>query len=130
MITDILQSLLNGWYFLAAPPRVAEDAPLRERERVRLGQLTSNALLIDFIEILIGFGVAFTSQPGILLPLFGDLVLLIICTVLNRCGKTRISGILIITSIELTMWGDILGRVAQHKLGSFELPLFDFLVQP
>jgi hypothetical protein len=41
--------LLGWWYRFTAPPEVPDDAPLREREIVRRGKLTSATLLIELI---------------------------------------------------------------------------------
>src|SRR5947209_13120532 len=88
--------LIGWWYSIAAPkaPPNAETLPLREREFLRRGKLTSIALLIEFIEMLIAIGAGIQDPNKALLPiLFSIITVLIIATALNRFRRLTPAGI-------------------------------------
>ncbi len=121
---------LRWWYNIAAPRDVADDAPLRERERVRIGKLTSLAL---FIEIII-MGIASystTEDPNklLLVAYLGIVLSLLIAMMFNRSGKIRIAGVIVVVMIEIGMLLTIVG-VPHGQFSSFNLPIFALFIQP
>ncbi len=122
--------VLRWWYNIAAPPDVASDAPLKERERTRIGKLTSLALLIELIEMGIA-AYSTTEDPNRLLPIayLGIVLSLLIAMIFNRSGKTRIASILVVVMIEVGMLLTIIG-VPHEQLSSFNLPIFALFIQP
>ena len=121
---------LRWWYNIAAPRDVADDAPLRARERVRIGKLTSLALLIEIIEMGIA-GYSTTEDPNKLLPIVysGIVLSLLIAMIFNRSGKIRIAGVLVVIMIEIGMLLTIVG-VPHGQFSSFNLPVFALFIQP
>ncbi len=121
---------LRWWYNIAAPRDVADDAPLKERERVRIGKLTSLAL---FIEIII-MGIASystTEDPNklLLIAYLGIVLSLLIAMMFNRSGKIRIAGVIVVVMIEIGMLLTIVG-VPHGQFSSFNLPIFALFIQP
>ncbi|MBA2679734.1 MAG: hypothetical protein H0U76_15215 [Ktedonobacteraceae bacterium] len=121
---------LRWWYTLAAPRDVAEDAPLRERERVRIGKLTSLALLIEIIAMGIA-GYSTTEDPNQLLPIvyLGIVLSLLIAMMFNRSGKIKVAGILVVVMIEIGLLLTIVG-IPHGQFSSFNLPIFALFIQP
>lgn len=122
--------LLGWWYRIAAPPEVPADAPLHEREAVRIGKLTSATLLSEFIYITIVIGVGLTNNPHLLPVLIANYVMLLIATVCNRLRRTWLAAIMAFSTIEIGMFFNIISLAMVGQLGSSNLPLFDILVQP
>src|SRR3989442_12223684 len=94
---------IRWWYRLAAPPTPAqaEELPLKDREFLRRGKLTSIALLIELIELILAFGPATqdgtkTSAPLILV----SMGVILIAAWLNRSRKRLLAGLLVITVME------------------------------
>ncbi len=124
---------IRWWYKLAAPkaPPDAEALPLREREFLRRGKLTSIALLIELIEMFIAIGAGIQDPNKGLLPiLFTIIGVLIIAAILNRFRKLTTAGIVTIVVVEVGMIGNILGGAVNGHLGTFQLPLLCLLAQP
>lgn len=121
---------LRWWYNIAAPPDVASDAPLKERERAHVGKLTSLALFIELIEMGIA-GYSTTEDPNRLLPIayLGIVTSLLIAMLFNRSGKIKTAGILVVVMIEVGMLLTIFG-VPNEQLSSFNLPIFGLFIQP
>jgi hypothetical protein len=121
---------LRWWYTIAAPRDVSDDAPLRERERVRIGKLTSLALFIEIIEMGIA-GYSTTEDPNKLLPLvyLGIVLSLFVAMLFNRNGKIRIAGVLVVVMIEIGMLLTITG-VPNGQFSSFNLPILALFIQP
>ncbi len=121
---------LRWWYNMSAPPDVPKDAPLKEREHVRIGKITSLALFIELIEMGIA-GYSTTEDPNKLMPFayLGIVAALLLALLCNRQGKIRIAGVLVVVMLECAMLLTILG-VPNHQLSSFNLPLFGLFIQP
>jgi hypothetical protein len=125
-----LDHLLGWWYRLTAPPEVAADAPLREREAVRIGKLTSATLLFEIIYITIVIGVAFTNNPRLLPVLIANYVMAGIGIICNRFYRTSLAAVVAFSTIEIGMFYNIISLAMAGLLGSSNLPLFDILVIP
>ena len=94
---------IRWWYALAAPriPPDTMELPLTEREFLRRGKLTSIALLIELIELLLTFGPATqdgtkTSAPIILV----SIGVIIVAVFLNRTRKRLLAGLLVLMIME------------------------------
>ena len=122
--------LFSWWYRIAAPPNVPADAPLKKRESVRIGKLTSLVLLIEYIYITIVVGTGLTNNPALLNILIANYVCITIGVIFNRLGRTRISAAFAFLTIELGMIVNLLNVSAAGGLSSFNLPLLDILAQP
>jgi hypothetical protein len=125
-----LDNLLGWWYRFTAPPEVPASAPLREREAVRIGKLTSATLLFEIIYITIVIGVAFTNNPHLLPVLIANYVMTAIGIVCNRFYRTSLAAIVAFSTIEIGMFYNIFSLSMAGLLGSYNLPLFDILVIP
>src|SRR5579864_921868 len=96
------EKLFGWWYRIAAPPEVPDDAPLRNRMRVRSGRLTSMIILFEMIAALITLMVLIIQDNVFATPIVGMvLVTLIIGMGLNRLGKTTAAGVLLIVVEEV-----------------------------
>lgn len=122
--------VLGWWYRIAAPPDVPEDAPLRDREIVRVGKLNSAALLIMFIYITIVVGVGLTSNPKLLPILIGNYIAIFVAILLNRWRKATLAAWITFLTLEFGMILNIMNLSSTGGLSSFNLSLFDILVQP
>lgn len=133
---------IRWWYVLAAPavPENAENLPLHDREFLRKGKLTSLAMLIEILLMLIAVvPAAVTSPPNqtgashlnvnliilILLPV----VFTTISALFNRAGKLLFASVLVIISLEVI---EIVAGVAglTSNLGVMELLLIFILIHP
>ncbi len=102
--------LFSWWYRIAAPPEVPDNAPLRDRMRVRSGKLTSMIILFEIIAALVTFIVLIIENNLFATPIVGAvLITLIIGAVLNHLGKTTIAGILLVVTEEIGVTASILG---------------------
>jgi hypothetical protein len=121
---------LRWWYKLGAPRNVTADAPLKARERVRIGKIISLALFIELIEIGMA-AFSMTEDPNKLLVFayLGMVGTLLIALLLNKWGKVWIAGILVVGMIEAAMVLTIFG-VPHQQLDTFNLPLFALFIQP
>ena len=105
--------LFGWWYRIAAPPEVPDDAPLRNRMRVRSGKLTSMIILFEIIAALVTFIVLIIQNNVFATPIVGIvLITLIIGMALNRLGKTTTAGVLLIVVEEIGVIASILGILA------------------
>jgi hypothetical protein len=127
---NMTDRLLGWWYRIAAPPDVPEDAPLREREIVRRGKLTSATLLIEYIFITIVIGVAFTNNPGLLPLLIANYTMITVGVICNRYRRTELAAIVAFFTLEISMIWNIVSLSLAKGLSSFNLSLLDILVQP
>lgn len=125
-----LDHLLGWWYRMAAPSAAPADAPLREREAVRIGKLTAATLLFEFLYITIVIGVAFTNNPHLLPVLVTNYVMILIGVVCNRFRLVRLAAIVAFSTLEGGMLYNIYSLAMVGQLNSSNLPLFDILVQP
>lgn len=121
---------LGWWYRIGAPPNVSNDAPLKERERVRIGKITSLALFIELIEMGIAGG-SIAEDPNKVLPFgyLGIVIALFIALLFNRRGNTTVAGIISVVMIEFAMVLTILG-IPNQTLDAFNLPLLELFIQP
>jgi len=116
--------LLGWWYRIAAPPEVSDEAPLRDRMRVRSGRLTSVIFLVEIIFSIVGLiGSVLNTPYGIPLVLV-TLITLIIGTILNRRGKTILAGVIVIVILTAGLALGIL--FTPGGLTASLLPIFDF----
>lgn len=119
---------LFGWWFrIAAPPDVPADAPLQKRESVRIGKLTSLALLIEFIYITIVVGVGLTNNRALLPILIGNYVAIIAGVILNHMGRTRLAAVVAFLTLEAGMILNIMNVSAAGGFSTFNLSLLDIL---
>ena len=125
-----VKGVLRLWYTIGAPPAVPDNAPLKERERVRIGRLVSLAILIELIEMGIA-GFSTTEDPNKLLPFayLGIVAMLLLALFLNRWKQTWQAGILVVGMIEAAMVLTIFG-IPHQQLNSFNLPLFELFIEP
>ncbi len=119
---------LEWWYRLTAPPEVAIDASLAERERARRARLSSTILLVLLLSLLASLiGAFLQSDRTLLFVLLPSFLVSILVLTLNRFGKVLTAGIILVFGFEL---GHIAGLVGNpHGLGARDLPGFDFLVE-
>jgi hypothetical protein len=121
---------LRWWYAIGAPPNVPQDAPLRERERVRIGKVTSLALFIELIEMgIAGFSTREDPNKILAFGYLGIVLALLLALLLNRSRRTTFAGVLVVVMLEIAMGLTIFG-VPHQQLTSFNLPLFELFIQP
>ncbi len=121
---------LRWWYAIGAPPNVLHDAPLRERERVRIGKVTSLALFIELIEMgIAGFSTREDPNKILAFGYLGIVLALLLALILNRSRRTTFAGVLVVVMLEVAMMLTIFG-VPHQQLTSFNLPLFELFIQP
>ena len=125
-----IDHLLGWWYRIAAPPEVAADAPIPEREAVRIGKLTSAILLFELIYITIVIGVAFTSNPSLLPVLVANYLMILLGVICNRSRRTWLAAIVSFSTLEIGMLFNIVNLAMAGHFDSSNLSLFDALVQP
>jgi hypothetical protein len=120
--------LLNWWYRLTAPPEVAPDASLAQRERVRRGQLSSTILLVMLLFTLTSLGAALLEgNRSLLFIMLPSLAVSIIVLILNRLGKGLTAGIILVAGFEVGYIVSLLRTPG--GLGASVLPRFDLLVE-
>ena len=121
---------LHWWYAIGAPPNVPQDAPLKDRERARIGKVTSLALFIELIEMAIA-GFSTTEDPNKILAFgyVGIVLALLFALLLNRSRRTTFAGVLVVVMLEIAMMLTIFG-IPHQQLTSFSLPLFELFIQP
>jgi hypothetical protein len=127
---NVSDRLFGWWYALTASPVVSDDAPLRERENVRISKLTSATLLFEIVYITIVIGVAFTNNPHLLPVLIINYLCILIGIVCNRLRYARLAAILAFSTLEIGMFYNIFNLSMAGALNSYNLPLFDILVIP
>src|SRR5579884_3560042 len=98
---SLADRMFGWWYRIAAPPEVPDEAPLRDRMRVRRGKLTSVIFLIELINTLLNLIVVLKDAPFAVPPLVVLLVTMLLGIILNRAGKTVVAGTLIIVVFEV-----------------------------
>jgi len=119
---------LNWWYRLTAPPEVAQDASLAERERVRRGRLSSTILLVMLLFTLSSLVAALLEgNRSLLFILLPSLTVSIIVLILNRLGKGMTAGILLVAGFEFGYIFSLLKT--SGGLAVSDLPRFDLLVE-
>jgi hypothetical protein len=126
----LVDRLFGWWYRIAIPPEVPDDAPLRDRMRVRSGKLTGMIILFEMLIALVTLIVVIIEKNTFDAPVIGVcLITLIIGVVLNRQGKTTAAGILVIILEEIGVIVSILG------VGNVRIPVdsaslidFDFFI--
>ena len=125
-----VKGVLRWWYIIGAPPEVSTNAPLKDRERVRIGKLVSLAIFIELIEMGIA-GFSTTEDPNKMLPFayLGIVLTLLLALFLNRWKKTWLAGILVVGMIEAAMVLTIFG-IPHQQLDAFNLPLFELFIEP
>lgn len=120
--------MLDWWHRLTAPPEVAPDASLAERERVRRGQLSSTILLVMLLFTLSSLAAALIEgNRSLLFIMLPSLVVSIIVLLLNRLGKGLTAGIILVTGFELGYIVSLLRTPG--GLAVSDLPRFDLLVE-
>jgi len=91
--------MFGWWYVVAAPPAVPDDAPLYEREFHRRARFTCIILLIEIVYHFGILGVKFT--PSTLTAVVVSMIVLVWGVFLNRLGKTRAAGIMVLVTTEV-----------------------------
>src|SRR5690349_11656888 len=125
---SLADRLFGWWYRIAAPPEVSDEAPLRDRMRVRSGKLTSVIFLIQILVFLGNLIVTIKDAPFAVPPVAITLVLILSGVFLNRRGKTTFAGIIVLFALEVGLIISIL--VAPGGLSPFTLSIFDFFTVP
>jgi hypothetical protein len=124
--------LLARWYRWFTPlPPVGRFATLKEREQIRRSRLASIILAVQlvFIELPVIPVVSAAPNHAIVLPwLYGCIAALLLAIFFNRRGNLTSAGVLMVTSIEVTVIIKML--TVPGGLSVFSLPQFDILVQP
>jgi prefoldin subunit 5 len=121
-------SYLEWWYRLTAPPEVASNASVAERERARRARLSSTILFVLLLSLFASLiGAILQSDRTLLFVLLPSFLVSIVVLALNRLGKVLTAGIILVSGFEL---GHIAGLVGNpHGLAASDLPGFDFLVE-
>ena len=123
---------IRWWYALAAP-RIPPDTmglPLAEREFLRRGKLTSIALLIELIELLLTFGPATHDGTKISAPMIlFSIGVIIVAVFLNRARKRLLAGLLVLMVMEAGMVS-LVAAPPGGQLGVTQIPFIFLLVQP
>src|SRR5689334_17793798 len=123
--------LLGWWLNLTAPPRLADDASIKQKERVRKAELTSFSILAIFILVvgLVTNGKAdlATGESVALMAFF-----LLIAAILNRRGHTTAAAYLIpsvfmLLDISAIVQSTSATSVPTGELSIAMLPAYDLL---
>jgi len=118
--------LLEWWYRIAAPAEVPDEAPLRERMRVRSGRLTSVIFLFQAVFLTSSLITTIIGAP-LAAPAVGiTLVATIVGIFLNRVGKTTAAGILFIIVMIVGLIAAIL--FTPGGLSPSSLPILDIFL--
>jgi hypothetical protein len=125
---SLADRMFGWWYRIAAPPVVSDEAPLKDRMRVRSGRLTSVIFLVEFIFSLISLIVVLKDAPFAAPAIAILLGVIVLGMFLNRGGKTTLAGILVLSALELGLLLNIL--VSPGGLSPFVLSIFDFFAIP
>lgn len=122
---------IRWWYFLAAPPAPAygEELPLKEREFLRRGKLTSIALLIELIELIVQAIPAAHDGTNAFPFILLSIAFLVIAVILNRASKLLFAGLLVIVVLEAGMIS-VLALPPAIPLTLAQIPFVFLLVQP
>lgn len=96
---------IRWWYFLAAPPAPphAEELPLKEREFLRRGKLTSIALLIELVELTIQLIPSIHDGTNAFIFILASIAFLVVAVILNRARKLLFAGLLTMFVLEAGM---------------------------
>ena len=97
--TNTIDRLFGWWYAIAAPPFVAEDASLQQREKARRARFMSLILLVEIIYTTISLNGGFIADIVISITILSFVVGIF----LNRMGKTSAAGILVLVVTELSI---------------------------
>lgn len=122
---------IRWWYFLASPPTPtrSEELPLKEREFLRRGKLTSIALLIELIELFVQIGPASHDGTNSLPAILISIVFLLGAVILNRARKLLLAGLLVVGVLEVGMIS-LLAMPPGTHLSLGQIPFIFLLVQP
>jgi hypothetical protein len=123
-------SLLRWWYSLTAPAPVPASASLQAREVARRGRITSATLLVVILLVLAAEPIGlFGSDKSLIGILLIPTIFYIIALVFNRNGKITTAGIFTIIGMEIGITLAIIGSASSGGFMSFNLPMYDLLVQ-
>ncbi len=122
---------IRWWYRLAAPraPAQAEELPLKEREFLRRGKLTSIALLIQLVELCFQLGPAAHDGTNAFPFILASIVFLIGAVFLNRAGKLLLAGLVVVIVLEVGMIS-LLALPPGTRLDLGQIPFIFLLIQP
>ena len=122
---------IRWWYSIAAPlaPSNVEELPLKEREFLRRGKLTSIALLIELIELLIQAKLTIGDGTNAFTFILFSIAFLVVAVILNRARKLLFAGLLVIIVMEVGMIG-VVALPPAIPLTLTQIPFFFLLVQP
>ncbi len=124
-----LDRLLHWWYRYTAPVLPEVGASFEVRELARRGRLASTIMFfLGFILLfLVGPIGIFGPNHQILFVALGLLVLIAICSPLNRAGHVNAAGLIISLSVNLGIWSSILrspGGLTPDSIAIFDLLVF------
>ncbi len=122
---------IRWWYFLAAPqaPTHSEELPLKDREFLRRGKLTSIALLIQLIELVVQAVPAAHDGTNAFPFILLSIAFLVVAVILNRAGKLLFAGVLVIVVLEAGMIS-VVALPPAIPLTLAQIPFIFLLVQP
>src|SRR5579875_48410 len=121
--------LFSWWYRIASPPRPAQSATFKEKERFRRGRTGSQIIPALFVMLLISVPSAIGGGNSLLLPIIiGGICALILATILNRAGMVNLAGFIVVIAFMAYPMADI--ATSPGGLGMTSLPLFGFLILP
>lgn len=122
---------IRWWYFLAAPPApaLAEELPLKDREFLRRGKLTSIALLIELIELIVQAVPAAHDGTNAFPFILLSIAFLVIAVILNRARKLLFAGLLVMVVLEAGMIS-VVALPPAIPLTLAQIPFIFLLVQP
>ncbi len=122
---------IGWWYYFAAPPAPAhvEELPLKDREFLRRGKLTSIALLIELIELIIQSVPTVNDGTNAFLFIMLSIAFLVIAVLFNRAGKLLLAGLLVIFVMDAGMIS-VLALPPAIPLKLAQIPFVFLLVQP
>jgi hypothetical protein len=123
---------IRWWYALAAPPAPdqVENLPLKDREFLRRGKLTSIALLIMLTLLLTQLVPALHDGTQAYLLILINIASLVVSTVLNRFGKLQLAGWLTILTVDVGMFASMAFPSGGHLSIAPGLPFLFLLIQP
>src|SRR5581483_1216004 len=123
-----IDRFFGWWYAIAAPRARSRHISSRERELVHRGKFTSLVLLIEIVESLLVLGES--GSPRLLIPVFISIFILLVGVVLNRFGKVRTAGSVVVLTINLNMCLYLVEKATSGGFSPYDLAFFMVLIHP